>query len=118
MLALWLATIAVTTAYHSNNMNAAVKKCVTAMDRSLGGQCDEGRCRCWPMWKGQNCSVLNLLPATAVGDARLPAAWARPGNQSSWGGRPIYDHDSGRWHLFAADMSGHCGLDAWRRNSI
>lgn len=92
--------------------------CKSALDCSLGGQCVAGTCQCWPTWTGENCSVLNLLPA-APGPAplNLPGAWARPGNQSSWGGSPIADPDGKSWHLFAADFANHCGLDSWQHNS-
>jgi hypothetical protein len=81
------------------------RACTSAADCSLGGECFAGVCHCYATWKGQNCSELNLLPATAT-VGKYPAAWARPGVQSSWGGRPLFDNDTGTWHLYAADMTG------------
>ena len=92
------------------------RACTSAADCSLGGECVAGVCHCYATWKGQNCSELNLLPATAT-VGKYPAAWARPGVQSSWGGRPLFDNDTGTWHLYAADMTGGCGLKSWRSNS-
>ena len=82
----------------------AASGCATAMDCSLGGSCVNGSCRCFATWRGPNCSELAVLPAPAVesGGLKLPAAWARVGNQSSWGGSPIFA--GGKWHLYAADM--------------
>lgn len=83
--------------------------CKTEMDCSLGGTCEDGICKCYPTWTGRNCSLLNVLPAPD------PFAFYRPGNQSSWGGSVVQDGDS--YHMFAADMTDHCGLNAWQRNS-
>lgn len=91
--------------------------CSSAEDCSLGGECRAGRCACYPTWEGPNCTILNLLPARALNTSGLPAAWARPGEQSSWGGRPVVNETTGRWHLYAADMTRKCGLHAWTENS-
>jgi hypothetical protein len=105
------------------HVEATADKCSSRANCSLGGECTAGRCACYPTWRGPNCTLLNLLPANVTvgplpGVARgLPAAWARPGVQSSWGGRPILDEATGRWHLYAADMSERCGLHAWTTNS-
>ena len=97
---------------------AAAAGCSSDEDCSLGGECHAGRCACYPTWRGPNCTILNLLPAHASNTtSRLPAAWARPGEQSSWGGRPVVNETTGRWHLYAADMTRKCGLHAWTENS-
>lgn len=99
--------------------SSAAVHCTTAADCSLGGKCTNGACICWPLWTGVNCSLLNLLPASPLDNVTdYPAAWARPDTQSSWGGRPIHDDDANDWKLYAADMSLHCGLDSWQRNSV
>lgn len=86
--------------------------CKDAADCSLGGVCaSSGACECFATWKGENCSVLNLLPTAQLG------AWARPANQSSWGGSVVLDPATGTFHMFAADMTDHCGLNSWQHNS-
>jgi len=56
--------------------------------------------------------VLNLVPSSRVD------AWSRPGNQSSWGGSVIVGSaDEPGYHMFAADMTDHCGLNSWQHNS-
>ena len=44
-------------------------------------------------------------------------AWARPANQSSWGGSVVLDPATGTFHMFAADMTDHCGLNSWQHYS-
>ena len=88
---------------------ALAEGCSTPDECSLGGKCVDGRCVCWPTWKGPNCSELNLMPSPNI------FAWYRPGNQSSWGGSVV--ERSGVYHMFASDITAHCGLDTWRRNS-
>lgn len=83
--------------------------CKNAGDCSLGGQCIDGKCICWPTWTGVNCSILSLQPTQRVG------AWYRPGVESSWGGSVI--QDGNKYHMFAADMEKKCGLNSWQHNS-
>lgn len=88
----------------------ASTSCTTAQDCSLGGACVEGKCSCYSTWTGENCSVLNLGAGTNI------KAFNRPDNESSWGGSVIRGAD-GMYHMFAADMTHHCGLNSWESNS-
>lgn len=63
------------------------------------------------MWTGTNCEVLRLKPARAA----APGLALR-NDTSTWGGQAV-QHDDGSWHLFAAYMAAHCGLNAWWPNS-
>ena len=38
-------------------------------------------------------------------------------NVSSWGGNAVKDPTTGRWHLFAAEITNGCGLAHWGSNS-
>ena len=86
---------------------SALAKCASAHDCSLGGTCGaDGRCVCFPTWKGENCSELHLLPSTRDPSWR---AWDRPGNQSSWGGSVVQDPATGLYHMYAADAGSTRG---------
>lgn len=89
--------------------------CRNDQDCSLNGRCDtQGHCQCDPSWMGARCQTLNLLPAThgagyrGVDDGH---------NTSSWGGAVLKDETDGRYHMFAAEMTEHCGIGAWAQNS-
>jgi hypothetical protein len=88
---------------------SAASMCGRDEDCNLNGVCSaDGRCVCAPEWTGVTCGQLNLLPA------HLDAGYDEAGN-SSWGGS-IVEHN-GTWHMFAARMVSHCGLDTWEQNS-
>ena len=65
--------------------------------------------------------MLDVLP---VKDPLVdPVAYGRPPSASgdglaSWGGSIVKDPDTSIYHLFAAEMSAGCGLNAWARNSL
>lgn len=83
------------------------------MDCSLGGTsgCRDSTCDCDAMWRGPNCSLVAFAPSRVT----CGGAWRRVGSQSSWGGSVL--EVDGTYHMYASDMSLHCGLDAWQRNS-
>jgi len=85
--------------------------CETDIDCNLGGRCDEVTklCQCAKEWKGDDCSLLDLLPA------ELDNGY-RPESSSSWGGKIVPD-GTGKYHLYAAAMVEKCGLTTWRTNS-
>lgn len=87
-------------------------KCATAMECSLNGDCIDGVCSCDPMWTGSpECSVVAFEPlAAASGYANA--------TYSSWGGLPIKDPSTGKYHLFHAQFVNHCPLGSWTKNSI
>lgn len=84
--------------------------CVTSSDCQLNGDCVSGTCVCIPAWKGNQCQLLNLLPA-------LPNSGLQLASTSSWGGSILKDEDTGVFHMFAAVFEHNCGLKAWRPNS-
>ena len=88
-----------------------ISACTDDFDCSLGGRCVQSVCNCFRAWKGVNCSELNLQASRNV------RAFDRPHNQSSWGGSVIWDNETQMFHMFAADMTDHCGLDSWQHNS-
>lgn len=93
-------------------LSSAGSGCNSTADCALRGACEAGLCRCEAAWTGPNCLQLNLLP----GDATGIAAWHR-NTSSSWGGS-VVGPVGGKYHMFAADMKGHCGLDSWEGNSM
>jgi hypothetical protein len=82
--------------------------CQSEMDCSLGGVCVNGKCLCDKTWKGPTCTALNLLPANRS-EGLHQATYA------SWGGMAV--EEGGRYHLFFADFTNHCGLGNWGTNS-
>ena len=54
-------------------------RCSTNSDCQLNGQCTAGVCHCDVTWKGEQCQLLNLLPAAADAGLQHPQL-------SSWGG--------------------------------
>eukprot|EP00041_Stephanoeca_diplocostata_P018984 m.402477 g.402477 ORF g.402477 m.402477 type:complete len:363 (+) comp21179_c0_seq3:120-1208(+) len=99
----------ISTIAHNDSVSKSTD-CVTSHDCSLGGTCVAGKCSCFSTWTGQNCSILNL------GEGQNIKAFDRPKNQSSWGGSVIWG-DDGLYHMYAADMTKHCGLNSWQSNS-
>ena len=89
--------------------NHASAGCATDEDCSLNGRCSTGTCACAPEWAGDDCGVLNLLPAKANN------GFHEGPNSSSWGGSIMFDGTT--YHMFASRMAGGCGLSAWDSNS-
>lgn len=86
--------------------------CSSAADCSHNGRCSAGACACDPAWKGAACSELNRLPARrGTGYHRLEQGR----NISSWGGAVL--QVGGEWRMWASEMVGHCGINAWSKNS-
>jgi hypothetical protein len=83
--------------------------CTHVRDCSLSGDCVRGVCVCKPWWRGTACEQLNLVPAHSITDGIfLPGV-------STWGGSAV--RTAGITHAFASEMSHHCGVAAWERNS-
>lgn len=89
------------------------------------GRCvpGNGECMCYKGWTGQDCGSLDLLPVPTptagppgVSYGTLPSA--NTTGLATWGGSLIQDPGTGVYHLFAAEISLGCGLDAWFRNSV
>lgn len=90
-------------------------------DCSLNGQCikDTGFCECRPAWKGERCEILNILPTPRDSGYRrmdLNPATKEMANTSSWGGAVLPAKD-GSFHMWASEMTEHCGIGAWSQNS-
>ena len=84
--------------------------CSNEFDCSLGGQCVNSKCVCNPEWRGEDCGMVNLLPATNY------KAFYRA-TESSWGGSVLYNENDSKYHMFVSDMSYNCTLEEWTTNS-
>ena len=100
----------VTAALLSLLLSRCTATCTSDSDCSLLGTCSiSAACVCDPGWRGEDCGVLDLAPATRGSGYNLTSA-----GTSSWGGRIVRDPaDAGLHHLFAAEFTGGCGLDDW-----
>ena len=80
-------------------------------------------CACDPGWVGLHCGQLDLLPAAGSGatfagaTAGLNLLSAAGNWTSTWGGSVVKGRD-GNFHMFAAMMQHHCGINAWLQNSV
>ena len=90
-------------------------RCRSDDDCSLNGKCTASKqCKCRPQWSGDRCETLRLGAATrgagyrAVDDGH---------NTSSWGGAVLLDETTGTYHMYASEMTAHCGIGAWAQNS-
>ena len=84
--------------------------CTADADCNYNGQCHSGACKCSAQWKGAACDELNLLPA----DKGLGYQWQEDGqNVTSWGGSVVVG-DDGTYHMYAAEIEGHCGMVSGR----
>jgi len=99
---------------------AAAGACATRADCALNGECTAaGACACDPAWTTAagaafGCASLALLPAQrGAGLHTLDGA----ANTSSWGGSVLQDEATGLWHMFASEITAHCGINAWTYNS-
>jgi hypothetical protein len=88
---------------------SGVYSCSTSSDCQLNGDCVNKVCVCDAAWTGPTCSVLNLLPAP-------PNGGLKRSDISSWGGSVI--KIGNEYHMYAAEMANHCGLNTWTSNSI
>ena len=82
----------------------------------LNGVCNvaTGVCNCDGGWGGSSCSTLKLAPANPAAGYNTPL---QKKGTSSWGGSIVFDEVSGRWQMFAAEMSNGCGIGVWEANS-
>lgn len=85
----------------------------------MNGVCTAGACACDPAWETAanaklGCSTLSLLPASR-GSGLHTLDGGR--NTSSWGGSVLQDETTGVWHMWASEITEHCGINAWTFNS-
>jgi hypothetical protein len=70
-------------------------------------------CLCDAAWRGQACDELAL----EASDASLGYQGRSEGqNVTSWGGSVVVA-DDGTFHMYAAEITGHCGMNVWLSNS-
>jgi hypothetical protein len=61
--------------------------------------------------------VLALLPAPSASNGYQYKDPSNGRNISSWGGPVIRDRETGLYHMYPAEMTHHCGVNSWERNS-
>jgi hypothetical protein len=93
--------------------------CGNNADCSLNGVCENAACVCDAAWETGagarlGCGTLSLLPA-ARGVGLHSVDGGR--NTSSWGGSVLQDEATGIWHMFASELTAHCGIRSWTYNS-
>eukprot|EP00040_Diaphanoeca_grandis_P030344 m.179245 g.179245 ORF g.179245 m.179245 type:complete len:517 (-) comp31965_c0_seq1:253-1803(-) len=82
----------------------------------LNGVCNvtTGRCICDFGWRGENCMLLDLAPPErGQGTCDPSLNGTARGYTTTWGGRPLQDPESGKWHYHVAEMAKHCGMCRW-----
>jgi hypothetical protein len=95
---------------------ALCKPCTNDAGCSFNGRClVGGRCACDAAWRGGCCETLAF--ESAVRGAGLHSVEADGHNTSSWGGSVLRDEKTGTYHMWAAEMVRHCGINAWTENS-
>ena len=98
----------------TDNFNVAdwpeIWGCVRDSDCRYNGICQDGKCICHPGWRGPTCAALRLGRTPRNNGYRLSD------NTSSWGGSVMRGQD-GQYHMFASQITEHCGLNAWSTNS-
>ncbi len=110
-----LVTIAVVVSIARAAVPAEPVRCSSDADCSFNGACQQGECRCDAAWSGPSCGSLRLLPASRGAGLR---AVDDGHNTSTWGGTVSLDNATGKLHMWASEMAGHCGIGAWKINSF
>jgi len=87
----------------------------SAYNCSYNGRCSAGACVCSSGWLGAYCQQLDLLPAT--NKSGFNQVHQAP-FISTWGGSVIYDKKTQLYHMYASEISRHCGIHRWVSNSI
>jgi hypothetical protein len=91
------------------------RPCQSDDDCSLNGICSKGgSCLCRAAWSGHRCEMLVTLPAK-----RSSGYHGKDGgrNASSWGAAVLRWRKDGLYHMWASEMTEHCGIGAWQHNS-
>ena len=72
-----------------------------------------GKCVCDKPWHGSpNCESLVFGPTPVV------RGYGDKVNVTSWGGSVAYSDEDGLYHMFVAEMAGHCPLSTWGSQSL
>lgn len=67
------------------------------------------------MWKGDDCSELNLLVLDEVKAAYPPPELIN--STTSWGASVLLDSETSTYHMYVAEMANGCGMNTWSTNS-
>lgn len=92
---------------------AASVPCATDLDCNLNGVCnpDSGACTCDSGWTGPSCALLALYPSKPGDGTCDPSRnGTAVGFATTWGGVPMQDPTTLRWHVHVAEMANHCGM--------
>lgn len=92
---------------------AATSSCTSSADCSLNGDCKQGACDCDLGWKGDDCGILDFLPAMAA-VAGGAYGYAPNVTNGTWGGKPVLIN--GKYHLYVTEMADE-SLGNWKHNS-
>ena len=80
---------------------------------NFNGKFQSNKCVCDAAWEGDACDILSLQAT----DANLGYhGQVKRSNLTSWGGSVIQD-DSGVSHMYASEITNHCGMNVWLSNS-
>jgi hypothetical protein len=94
---------------------ASAAGCSSDAGCSYNGACQQGTCHCDAAWDGPSCGSLRLLPTSRTSGLRAEDDGR---NTSTWGGTVALDNVTGKLHMWASQMAGHCGIQAWKINSF
>jgi hypothetical protein len=90
----------------------AAQACTTDLSCSLNGKCLASACVCAPGWHGTECELLSLGPAPPGG------AYGYDPNISAWGAHVVRVPGDARYHMFASEFWGDCGVhESWQVDS-
>ena len=90
--------------------------CKDDLGCQLNGLCtvSTGRCVCDPGWTGENCELMNqMAPKRGQGTCDPSLNGTATGYTTTWGGRPLQDPITKKWHYHVAEMAKHCGMCQW-----
>ncbi|KAI0015020.1 hypothetical protein F4780DRAFT_130638 [Xylariomycetidae sp. FL0641] len=97
------------------------RACLTDDDCSLNGICSSDQaCVCDPGWRADDCSELDLYPASRWSgynhtNATGPDFYKQGAGNSSWGGHIVQDPTHRKlFHLIISQMEHGCGLGGWK----
>lgn len=118
-----MVVVALVAAFFGAAGQRAVAGCRSASDCSYNGDCQRtsARCLCVAGWTGPACDALDLKPSPSTLGYHAVAARGDDGDggkgrTASWGGS-VLRGDDGMWHMYAAEITGGCGMNVWLSNS-
>ena len=83
--------------------------CTADSDCSLNGVCSKCVCKCDAGWKGSDCGILDLYPASRNSGYNHTAD-----SVSSWGASIVRDpNDTTTYHAFMSVFASYCPLKSW-----